>query len=172
MGWVADFFNNASTAFYVAWLTQGYLDAPDASEELWGSGYLHTGDIGNLNPAGYLKVTDRIKDVIKTGGEWTSSLQLENIIAKHESVNEVAVIGVPDVKWGERPLALVLLKAEFVGHITEHALRNFAMRAIEADGVSRYGVLLQVKFVKTLVKTSVGKMNKRLMRADPAALCL
>lgn len=152
------------------WLTQGYVGAPEASEDLWAGGYLHTADIGNINPAGYLKVTDRIKDVIKTGGEWTSSLQLEDIIAKHEAVHEVAVIGVPDDKWGERPLALVLLKPEFVGQITEHAMRNYAAHAIEAAGVSRYGVLLQVSFVKTLVKTSVGKMNKRLMRADPSAL--
>ena len=154
------------------WLTQGYVAAPEASEGLWAGGYRHTADIGNINPAGYLKVTDRIKDVIKTGGEWTSSLQLEDIIAKHEAVHEVAVIGVPDDKWGERPLALVLLKPEHVGQITEHALRNYAAHAIEAAGISRYGVLLQVRFVKTLVKTSVGKMNKRLMRADPDALCI
>lgn len=154
------------------WLTQGYVAAPEASEGLWAGGYLHTADIGNINPAGYLKVTDRIKDVIKTGGEWTSSLQLEDIIAKHEAVHEVAVIGVADDKWGERPLALVLLKPDHVGQITEHALRNYAAHAIEAAGISRYGVLLQVRFVKTLVKTSVGKMNKRLMRADPDALCI
>lgn len=154
------------------WLTQGYVGAPEASEGLWAGGYLHTADIGNIDPAGYLKVTDRIKDVIKTGGEWTSSLQLEDIIAKHEAVHEVAVIGVPDDKWGERPLALVLLKPECVGLVTEHALRNYAAHAIEAAGISRYGVLLQVRFVKTLVKTSVGKMNKRLMRADPEALCI
>jgi fatty-acyl-CoA synthase len=154
------------------WLTQGYLAAPEASRQLWAGGYLHTADIGNINAAGYLKVTDRIKDVIKTGGEWTSSLQLEDIIAKHEAVLEVAVIGVPDDKWGERPLALVLLKEEHVGKISEHALRNYAAHAIEAAGISRYGVLLQVSFVKTLAKTSVGKMNKRLMRADPGALLL
>jgi fatty-acyl-CoA synthase len=154
------------------WLTQGYVGAPEASEALWAGGYLHTADIGNIDAAGYLKVTDRVKDVIKTGGEWTSSLQLEDIIAKHEAVHEVAVIGVADEKWGERPLALVLLKPNHVGKITEHALRHYAAHAIEASGVSRYGVLLHVRFVKTLVKTSVGKMNKRLMRADPDALCI
>lgn len=154
------------------WLTQSYLGATEASEQLWAGGYLHTADIGNINPAGYLKVTDRIKDIIKTSGEWTSSLEIEDIIAKHEAVHEVAVVGVPDDKWGERPLALVLLKPDHVGQISEHALRNYAAHAIETAGVSRYGVLLQVRFVKTLVKTSVGKMNKRLMRADPAALCL
>lgn len=153
-------------------MASDFLNAPEESEQLWAGGYLHTADIGNIDPAGYLKVTDRIKDVIKTGGEWTSSLQLEDIIAKHEAVHEVAVIGVPDEKWGERPLALVLLKPEHVGQITEHALRNYAAHVIETTGVSRYGVLLQVRFVKTLVKTSVGKMNKRLMRADPEALCM
>jgi len=154
------------------WLTPTYLHAPEASEALWAGGYLHTADIGHIDAAGYLKVTDRIKDVIKTGGEWTSSLQLEDIIGRHPAVNEVAVIGVPDEKWGERPLALVLLKPDQIGQITEHALRNHASHAIEEAGISRYGKLLQVRFVKTLAKTSVGKMNKRLMRADPDALCL
>jgi fatty-acyl-CoA synthase len=154
------------------WLTQGYVKAPEASEQLWEHGYLHTSDIGNIDQRGFVKVTDRIKDVIKTGGEWTSSLQLEEIITKHEAVQEVAVIGVPDPKWGERPLALIMIKPEFVGKITEHALRSYATKMIEEDGISRYGVLLQIRFVKTLPKTSVGKMNKRLMRADPDALCL
>ncbi|NJA88265.1 fatty acid--CoA ligase [Rhodocyclus tenuis] len=152
------------------WLTQGYLKAPEASEDLWAGGYLHTSDIGNIDAAGYLKVTDRSKDVIKVGGEWTSSLQLEDIVAKHEAVQEVAVIGVADAKWGERPLALVVLKADYVGQVTEHAIRNYAAHAIEAAGVSRYGLLLQVSFVKHLLKTSVGKMNKLAMRANPQAL--
>ena len=146
------------------WLTQGYLAAPEAAEALWGGGYLHTADIGNIDARGYAKITDRIKDVIKTGGEWTSSLQLEDIIGTHEAVHEVAVIGIPDEKWGERPLALVVLKPEFEGQIKEHVLRNFAAHAIEASGISRYGVLLQVSFVKGLAKTSVGKINKREMR--------
>jgi len=154
------------------WLTQGYVNAPEASEDLWANGFLHTADIGNIDSRGYLKVTDRIKDVIKTGGEWTSSLQLEDIICKHEAVQEVAVIGVADQKWGERPLGLVLLKPEFVGKITEQTLKSYSVAAIESSGISRYGVLLQIRFVKTLPKTSVGKMNKRLMRADPEALCL
>jgi fatty-acyl-CoA synthase len=146
------------------WLTQGYLKAPQASEELWAGRYLHTADIGNINPRGYLKITDRIKDVIKTAGEWTSSLQLEDVVARHEAVHEVAVIGIRDERWGERPLALVVLKPGFEGKASEHAIRNFAARIIETDGISRYAVLLQVEFVKELSKTSVGKLNKRLMR--------
>ena len=146
------------------WLTQGYLDAPQASQELWAGGYLHTQDIGHIDARGYLKITDRIKDVIKTAGEWTSSLQLEDVVAQHEAVLEVAVIGVPDEKWGERPLALVVLKPDFEGRVTEHAIRNFAAHLVESTGVSRHGVLLQVRFVKSLLKTSVGKTNKREMR--------
>ena len=146
------------------WLTQTYLDAPEASEELWAGKYLHTQDIGHIDPQGYVKITDRIRDVIKTAGEWTSSLELEAIIQTHESVQEVAVIGLPDEKWGERPLALVVLKPEFEGRITMHELRNAAARMVESSGASRHGVLLQVRFVKALLKTSVGKINKREMR--------
>ncbi len=94
------------------WLTQGYLHNPVASEELWSGGYLHTGDIGVIDQRGMLTVTDRLKDVIKTGGEWVSSLELESIISQHPAVNEVAVIGIQDDKWGERPLAMIVLKAD------------------------------------------------------------
>ncbi|MBS1229011.1 MAG: acyl-CoA synthetase (AMP-forming)/AMP-acid ligase [Proteobacteria bacterium] len=146
------------------WLTQGYLKAAQASTELWAGGYLHTQDIGNIDARGYVKITDRIKDVIKTAGEWTSSLQLEDVIGQHEAVLEVAVIGVPDEKWGERPLALVVLKADCEGRISEHAVRNFSAHLIESTGISRHGKLLQVRFVKALAKTSVGKINKREMR--------
>ena len=154
------------------WLTQGYLEAPQASEELWVGGYLHTSDIGNIDARGYLKITDRIKDVIKTAGEWTSSLQLEDVVARHEAVHEVAVIGVPDEKWGERPLALVVLKPDYEGKVTEHAIRNFAAHRIEATGISRHGVLLQIRFVRELAKTSVGKINKREMRETNEKLVL
>ena len=90
------------------WLTNGYFNNPDASEQLWAGGYLHTNDIGVITPDGYLRVTDRIKDVIKTGGEWISSLQLEDIIMHRAGVGECAVIGVKDDRWGERPLALIV----------------------------------------------------------------
>ena len=146
------------------WLTQEYLDAPQASEELWAGGYLHTQDIGHIDTRGFLKITDRIKDVIKTAGEWISSLQLEDILSSHEAVQESAVIGVPDEKWGERPLALVVLKPGYESKVTEHDIRSFAVHLIESTNVSRHGILLQVRFVKELLKTSVGKLNKRAMR--------
>ncbi len=90
------------------WLTSGYFNNPDASEQLWTGGYLHTNDIGVITPDGYLQITDRLKDVIKTGGEWVSSLQLEDIIMHRAGVAECAVIGVKDARWGERPLALIV----------------------------------------------------------------
>jgi fatty-acyl-CoA synthase len=82
------------------WLTQGYLKEPEKSEELWRGGYLHTEDIGNIDPEGYLQVTDRIKDVIKSGGEWVSSLEIEDIISQHEGVSEAAVIGIAEREVG------------------------------------------------------------------------
>ncbi len=146
------------------WLTQAYLEAPQSSEELWAGGYLHTQDIGHIDARGFVKITDRIKDVIKTAGEWISSLQLEDILNSHEAIQETAVIGVPDEKWGERPLALVVLKAGYEGKVSEHEIRSFAVHLIEATNISRHGILLQIRFVKELMKTSVGKLNKRGMR--------
>ncbi len=92
------------------WLTQSYFKEPDKGEELWEGGWLHTGDVASIEPDNTLVIKDRIKDVIKTGGEWLSSLDLENLISQHPSVAGAAVVGVPDEKWGERPHALVTLK--------------------------------------------------------------
>jgi fatty-acyl-CoA synthase len=82
---------------------------------------LHTGDIGHIDAAGWLQITDRMKDVIKTGGEWTSSLQIEDVVAQHPAVAEVAVIGVPDEKWGERPLARVGRRCDVSWAANRHA---------------------------------------------------
>ena len=145
------------------WLTQGYLHDPDASAALWEGGYLHTGDIGFLDAEGYLHITDRIKDVIKTGGEWVSSLELEDILHQHPAVAEVAVIGVKDAKWGERPLALIVRRPGQdvdVATLQAHVM-GFAERGI----VSKYAVPERILFVETLDKTSVGKLDKKAMRA-------
>src|SRR5690606_26278647 len=88
------------------WLTQGYLKDADNSETLWHGGWLHTGDIGVMDADGWLKITDRIKDVIKTGGEWVSSLDLEGLVLQHPGAAGGAGVGGPDAKWGERALAL------------------------------------------------------------------
>ncbi|MDR1709454.1 MAG: fatty acid--CoA ligase [Candidatus Accumulibacter sp.] len=148
------------------WLTQDYLHAPQASEKLWAGGYLHTQDVASIDARGYVKITDRIKDVIKTAGEWISSLQLEDILNSHEAVQESAVIGLPDEKWGERPVALVVLKPDHAGKVREHEIRAYAAHLIEVTHISRHAILLQVRFVKELAKTSVGKLDKRTMRAE------
>ncbi|MCK5205868.1 MAG: AMP-binding protein, partial [Desulfobacterales bacterium] len=92
------------------WLTASYFKEPVKTRELWRSGWLHSGDVGHIDEYGYLQITDRIKDVIKSGGEWISSLDLENLMSQHEAVLESAAIGIPDEKWGERPLMIVTLK--------------------------------------------------------------
>ena len=81
------------------WLTPSYFKAPGKTKELWRSGWLHSGDVGYIDAEGYLQITDRIKDVIKSGGEWISSLDLENLMSQHEAVLESAAIGVPDEKF-------------------------------------------------------------------------
>ena len=149
------------------WLTQGYLHNPEASEDLWTGSYLHTGDIGVIDSRGMLTVTDRLKDVIKTGGEWVSSLELESVISQHPAVNEVAVIGVKDDKWGERPLAMIVLKAEQTA--TADEIKAHVLRFAEEGHISRYAVPDQVRFVDSLARTSVGKLNKKAMREQLAA---
>jgi fatty-acyl-CoA synthase len=146
------------------WLTQGYLNNPEASEQLWEGGWLHTQDVGHIDASGYLQVTDRIKDVIKTGGEWVSSLELEDLIARHPAVNEAAVIAMPDEKWGERPYALVVLKADFAGKVSDEDIKAHVRGFAESGHISKYGVPEQVRFVSQLARTSVGKLNKRVMR--------
>ena len=144
------------------WLTQGYLKDHRNSENLWRGGYLHTGDVANKDKRNYVKITDRIKDVIKIGGEWISSLEVEDLIATYPGVGEVAVIGLPDEKWGERPLALVVRKAET--EIDEKALQHHIRDFVDKGIISKQVVLLKIQFVEAIDKTSVGKINKRLLR--------
>ena len=144
------------------WLTQGYLHDTEKSEELWAGGWLHTGDVAVMSEDGWLKIVDRIKDVIKTGGEWVSSIDLEGMILQHAGVGECAVVGVPDEKWGERPVALVVKN----GDADEEGIK--AMMADYADKgiISRYGIPDRVIFVDELPRTSVGKLDKKKMRAE------
>ena len=144
------------------WLTQGYFKDQQSSEKLWAGGWLHTGDIAVIDRDGYLKITDRLKDVIKTGGEWVSSLDLEDLILHHPAVAETAVIGVPDPKWSERPFVVIVLKPG--QHATQIEikthLREFAGRGL----ISTYAVPEHVVFVDEIPKTSVGKHDKKLLR--------
>jgi fatty-acyl-CoA synthase len=146
------------------WLTQGYLKDQEKSEELWENGWLHTGDIGFIDKEGYLQVTDRLKDVIKTGGEWISSLVLEDIVSRHPAVNEAAVIGVGDDKWGERPLALVVLRTGYKDSVTEEDLRQFFLDHADKGVIPKYGVPDRIVITDSIAKTSVGKVNKKELR--------
>ena len=146
------------------WLTQGYYNNPEASEQLWAGGYLHTSDIANIDPDGYVQITDRIKDVIKTGGEWISSLELEDIISQHDGVLEVAVIGIKDEKWGERPLALVILDPKAGAPATEDDIKAHAKVYADKGVISKYGMPEKILFVKEIPKTSVGKIDKKALR--------
>jgi fatty-acyl-CoA synthase len=146
------------------WLTQGYVDNPEASEALWAGGYLHTGDIAVITPDGYIRITDRMKDVIKSGGEWVSSEQIEDLIEQYPGVKEAAVIGIPDKKWGERPLALVVKDTDHASRLREidikAHLEAFATRGL----ISKYGIPETIQFVDHLAKTSVGKVDKKGLR--------
>ena len=145
------------------WLTQGYLGEPERSEELWRDGWLHTGDVGVIDADGYLKVVDRIKDVVKTGGEWVSSLDIEDIILRLPGVAEAAVVGVPDDRWGERPVAFVVGKKEATP--SEDAVRRHVADFAGRGTISKYAVPDKVYFVDAIPKTSVGKLDKKVIRA-------
>lgn len=146
------------------WLTQGYLNNAQASEQLWEGGYLHTQDIANIDAHGYVQITDRIKDVIKSGGEWVSSLEIESLISTHPAVAEVAVIGIKDEKWGERPAALVVLKADAAAPASEDDIKRHVLTYSESGRISKYAVPQVVRIIPALEKTSIGKLNKKLMR--------
>jgi fatty-acyl-CoA synthase len=148
------------------WLTNGYFNSPDASEHLWAGGYLHTGDIGVITPGGDLQVIDRIKDVIKTGGEWVSSLQLEDLITRIAGVAECAVIGVKDVRWGERPLALIVRDPKTTPPVSEEDIKAHVLSYSEKGVISKFAVPQKILFVEALAKTSVGKFDKKALRTQ------
>jgi fatty-acyl-CoA synthase len=146
------------------WLTQGYLGDARNSEQLWRGGYLHTNDIASIDVDGYVGITDRLKDVIKSGGEWISSLEIEDILSQHPGVSEAAVIGEPDERWGERPLALIVVKPDYANTITEDEIKAHVQRYADKGVVSKWAVPNRVRSVSALDKTSVGKLDKRALR--------
>ena len=147
------------------WLTQAYSKNPQATQALWRGGYLHTGDVGRFDESGSLLITDRIKDVIKSGGEWLSSLDLENIVSRCHGVQEVAAIGIPDARWGERPMLIVVPDADAKSNITAEQIRD-AIRVHADNGeLPKWALPERVEFVDQLDKTSVGKLDKKALRA-------
>jgi fatty-acyl-CoA synthase len=145
------------------WAILGYVGNAEASDALWQDGYLHTQDIGTLDELGRLRITDRMKDVIKTGGEWVSSLQLEELIAGHPGVAEVAVIAVPDRHWGERPIALVVARSADSSHLAAE-VRKMVQEHVDGASLSKYAMPDRIILVEALEKTSVGKIDKRILR--------
>ncbi|MDH3221430.1 MAG: fatty acid--CoA ligase [Gammaproteobacteria bacterium] len=147
------------------WLTQGYAGNPEGSEALWEGGYLHTGDVGFIDAGGSLQITDRIKDVIKSGGEWISSLQLEDLVSVCASVTEVAAIGIPSRRWGERPLLAIVGSPGADQDAVVGEVRASIQSGIDAGQISKWAMPERIELLDTLPKTSVGKMDKKALRA-------
>ena len=149
------------------WLTQGYLNDPVASDQLWAGGYMHTGDVATWDADGTIHIVDRIKDIIKSGGEWVSSIQVEDIISEKSGVVKAAVIAVKDAKWGERPMALVILEPDFAGgsaDAAEEAIRAHVRSYVDKGVLSKFAIPDRVMVVKELPLTSVGKVDKAALR--------
>jgi fatty-acyl-CoA synthase len=139
------------------WITASYY--LDDSPEKFDDGWLRTGDVGTVDEKGFIQITDRAKDVIKSGGEWISTVELENEIMAHEDVIEAAVIGVPDEKWDERPLACVVLKEGATTTVDD--LRGFLSLR-----VAKWWIPERWAFIPEVPKTSVGKFDKKVLRAQ------
>jgi fatty-acyl-CoA synthase len=141
------------------WITAKYHEMPNSEDRFTDDGYWRSGDVGTIDQFGYVKLTDRIKDVIKSGGEWISSIDMENAIMAHPSVLDAAVFGVPHPKWHERPLALVVLRQG-------QELGADAVRKHLAPLFAKWQLPEQVIFTKAIARTSVGKIDKKLLRVD------
>jgi fatty-acyl-CoA synthase len=140
------------------WIAAFYHGGSAVDPEKFHDGWLRTGDVGKISPDGYLTLTDRSKDVIKSGGEWISSVDLENAVMGHPAVAEAAVIGVPDEKWDERPLVAVVERQG--KQVTANELRDFL-----ADKVAKWQLPEHWTFIEEVPKTSVGKFDKKRLRA-------
>ncbi|SEQ48436.1 fatty-acyl-CoA synthase [Pseudomonas sp. NFACC02] len=146
------------------WLTEGYYREPEKGAELWAGGWLHTGDVATLDSMGGIDIRDRIKDVIKTGGEWVSSLELEDLCSRHPGVREVAVVGIADPQWGERPFALLVAHE---GHVIDaKALKDHLKPFVEQGHINKWAIPSQIALVTEIPKTSVGKLDKKRIRLD------
>jgi fatty-acyl-CoA synthase len=149
------------------WLTAGYHRDEARTRDLWHGGWLHTGDIAHLDREGYIRITDRLKDVIKIGGEWISSQELESALSRHDAVREVAVVARRDPKWDEHPCALVVLRE---GHTaTPRDLGKFLHRFIDEGTIHKRAILTEIRLVDGLPRTSVGKIDKKEIRRRLAA---
>jgi fatty-acyl-CoA synthase len=144
------------------WIAAGYYNDERSSESFTEDGWLRTGDVATISPNGYVRLVDRTKDLVKSGGEWISSVELENAIMAHPKVAEAAVIGIPDEKWSERPLACVVPEGD--EEITLDELKEFL-----ADRVPKWWIPNDLEIIEEVPKTSVGKFSKKTLREQFAA---
>jgi fatty-acyl-CoA synthase len=145
------------------WLTEGYYKDPEKSETLWGGGWLHTNDLAALDEQGVVMIRDRMKDVVKSGGEWISTLLLEDLLTHHPAVLEAAVVGAKDAKWGERPIGVVCLKSGMSA--SEDELKAHLGQYVEQGKITKMWLPERVIVSEgPLPKTSTGKLDKKPLR--------
>ena len=141
------------------WVASGYYNNPAGAAQLTADGWFRTGDVAAIDSEGYVQITDRTKDLIKSGGEWISSVDLETTIMGHPKVLEAAVIAVPHERWQERPLACVVPKPEYKDSLTAQEILDYL-----APRVAKWWLPDEVTFIEAVPKTSVGKFDKKVLR--------
>jgi fatty-acyl-CoA synthase len=139
------------------WVAAGYYDTPEQADRWTDDGWFKTGDIVSMHPKGFIMIKDRSKDVIKSGGEWISTVELENALMAHPAIAEAAVIAIPDEKWAERPLAAVVLREGATA--TADELRDFL-----APNFAKWWLPDRFEFLQEIPKTAVGKFRKTALR--------
>jgi len=145
------------------WTTKEYYKDPSLTEELWAGGWLHTKDLATVDEVGHVKIVDRAKDAVKSGGEWISTISLEDLLMHHPSVLEAAVIGVTDERWGERPVAIVAMKSG--AKLEEVELTNHFQKYVDEGHIAKFWVPDRCYIItEPLPKTSTGKIDKRPLR--------
>jgi fatty-acyl-CoA synthase len=140
------------------WVADEYVD-DERSAETFVDGWYHSGDIATIDAAGYIQIVDRVKDMVKSGGEWISSVDLESAIMAHPDVLEAAVIAIPDPQWQERPLACVVTRSDASAALNKDIILNFIR-----PGFARWWLPDDVVFIDEIPKTSVGKFDKKVLR--------
>lgn len=145
------------------WLTLHYPGSPEATAALWQGGWMHTEDVARFQPDGALIIVDRLKDVIKTGGEWVSSALLEELTMEHALVAEAAYIGVEDARWGERPHGFIVgVPGQVPPDIDD--IRAFLQPHVDQGAISRYALPDHITVIQDMPRTSVGKIDKKALR--------
>ncbi len=139
------------------WIARSYLHDPRSADSFTADGWFRTGDIGHITPDGYVIVVDRAKDLIKSGGEWISSVSLENALIGHPHVREAAVVAAPDPTWLERPVAFIVARR----HVDAADLAEYLRGRFPA-----FWVPDRFEFIDAIPKTGVGKFNKKLLRSE------